>query len=301
MMANKIIGSYINGNYKVVIFQDGTKLRVTPDSEFIPKRVESLDCKITQFCDMNCPQCHEQSTTNGRHGDLGNPIIETFPPYTEVAIGGGNPLTHPQLEEFLTKLKSQKCFPSITINQKHFMQEFERIKTLAQNEMIYGIGISIYDINEELAAKINELPNAVCHVIAGIVTLDQLKKMSELGIKKVLFLGYKIFGRGAYYYSGEVQAKINELKENMKNVKEMFKVISFDNLAIEQLNVKDIVPKEKWEEFYMGDDGSFTMYVDLVEKKYAQSSTSNNRFDLLPTINDMFLDIRKRKEKTNEN
>jgi MoaA/NifB/PqqE/SkfB family radical SAM enzyme len=250
---------------------------------------------------MNCKFCSEQSTTNGRHGDLTNHVVETFPPYTEVAIGGGNPLSHPQLEEFLTKLKSQKCFPSITINQKHFMQEFERIKTLAQNEMIYGIGISIYDINEELASKINELPNAVCHVIAGIVTLEQLKKMSELGIKKVLFLGYKIFGRGAYYYSGEVQAKINELKENMKNVKEMFKVISFDNLAIEQLNVKDIVPKEKWEEFYMGDDGSFTMYVDLVEKKYAQSSISNDRFDLLPTINDMFLDIRKRKEKTNEN
>ena len=301
MMANKIIGSYINGNYKVVIFQDGTKLRVTPDSEFIPKRVESMDCKITQFCDMNCPQCHEQSTTNGRHGDLGNPVIETFPPYTEVAIGGGNPLSHPQLEEFLAKLKKQKCFPSITVNQVHFLQEFDRIKTLAQNEMLYGIGISISNISEELANKINELPNAICHVIAGIVTLDQLKKMSELGIKKVLFLGYKIFGRGAYYYSDEVQKKINELKANMKEVKNMFNVVSFDNLAIEQLNIKSLLTEEKWKEFYMGDDGSFTMYVDLVEKKYAQSSTSNDRFDLLPIINDMFLDIRKRKEKTNEN
>ena len=301
MMANKIIGSYINGNYKVVIFEDGTKLRVTPDSEFIPKRVESMDCKITQFCDMNCKFCSEQSTTNGRHGDLGNPVIETFPPYTEVAIGGGNPLTHPQLEEFLTKLKKQKCFPSITINQVHFLQEFDRIKTLAQNEMLYGIGISISNISEELANKINELPNAICHVIAGIVTLDQLKKMSELGIKKVLFLGYKIFGRGAYYYSDEVQKKINELKANMKEVKNMFNVVSFDNLAIEQLNIKSLLTEEKWKEFYMGDDGSFTMYVDLVEKKYAQSSTSNDRFYLLPIINDMFLDIRKRKEKTNEN
>ena len=46
----------------------------------------------------------------------------------------------------------------------------------------------------------------------------------------------------------------------------------------------------------MGDDGCFTMYIDLVNKEYAQSSTSNERFDLLPVINDMFLDIRRRKE-----
>ena len=53
--------------------------------------------------------------------------------------------------------------------------------------------------------------------------------------------------------------------------------------------------EEEWKNFYMGDDGRYTMYLDLVNKKYAQSSTSKERFDLLPTINDMFLDIRQRK------
>lgn len=38
----------------------------------------------------------------------------------------------------------------------------------------------------------------------------------------------------------------------------------------------------------MGNDGQFTMYVDLVNQKFAKSSTSEQRFELLPTINEMF-------------
>lgn len=49
---NKIIGGYTNGNYNVVIFEDGTKIRATKENEFIPTRLESCDCKITNFCDM---------------------------------------------------------------------------------------------------------------------------------------------------------------------------------------------------------------------------------------------------------
>ena len=41
----------------------------------------------------------------------------------------------------------------------------------------------------------------------------------------------------------------------------------------------------------MGTDGQFTMYVDLVEKKFSKSSTSNKRFDLLNNIEEMFKSI----------
>lgn len=54
MMGNKIIGSYKNGNYEVIILEDGTKIRITEDEKFVPTRLESTDCKITNFCDMNC-------------------------------------------------------------------------------------------------------------------------------------------------------------------------------------------------------------------------------------------------------
>lgn len=242
-----------------------------------------------------CSFCHEKSTIEGKHGDLNNPIIDTFSPYTEVAIGGGNPLSHPQLEDFLARLKSLKCFPSMTVNQKHFLDEYERLVRFRDSKMIYGLGISISNMTKDLADKIIEFPNAVCHVIAGITTLEQLKQMSELGIKKVLILGYKIFGRGEQFYNDHILDNIVELRSHMEEVQTLFEVLSFDNLAIKQLDVKSLMTEEKWNKFYMGDDGSFTMYIDLVEQKYAQSSTSTERFDLLPNIDDMFLDIRERK------
>lgn len=291
-----IVGSYKNGNYYVVIGEDGTKVRVTEASEFIPNRLESCDCKITGFCDMGCEFCFEKSTKQGEHADLDDAVIDTFPPYTEVAIGGGNPLSHPQLETFLKKLKDKKCFANITVNQVHFLRFEKMITQLVNKKLIYGLGISISNMTEDLATEILKFPNAVCHVIAGIVTLDELRKMSNLGIKKVLFLGYKQFGRGKDYYSEEVKRNIVVLKENMRTVMQMFSIVSFDNRAINQLGIYDLLSKEEWENFYMGDDGSFTMYIDLVEKKYAQSSTSTERFDLKDNINDMFLDIRKRKE-----
>ena len=85
----------------------------------------------------------------------------------------------------------------------------------------------------------------------------------------------------------------------MQEVKKMFKVLSFDNLAIKQLDVKSLLTEEEWNKFYMGDDGTHTMYIDLVKNKYAQSSTSEERFDLLENINEMFLDIREKKVRKN--
>ena len=44
----------------------------------------------------------------------------------------------------------------------------------------------------------------------------------------------------------------------------------------------------------MGDDGSTTYYVDMVERKFARSSTAhmNKRYDLLDSVDDMFNVIR---------
>ena len=72
------------------------------------------------------------------------------------------------------------------------------------------------------------------------------------------------------------------------NIIKGFKVVSFDNLAIDQLKLRRIFSNKDWNEFYMGDDGQFTMYIDLVEEKYALSSTSIERFEIMDDIVDMF-------------
>ena len=96
---------YKNGNYNVYIDLDnGTKIRKNNEDCFIPNTVESMDIKLTNRCTLgsNCVYCHEGSGPNGKHGDILSPsFLDKLHPYTELAIGGGNPLSHPSLLPFL--------------------------------------------------------------------------------------------------------------------------------------------------------------------------------------------------------
>ena len=38
----------------------------------------------------------------------------------------------------------------------------------------------------------------------------------------------------------------------------------------------------------MGDDGQYTMYIDMVNRKFAKNSIAETRYDLLDNIDDMF-------------
>lgn len=286
-----VIGKYRNGNYNVMILDDGTKMRFNSEDHFQPEFPESMDIKITDRCDMACPFCHEDSKPNGKHGDIMNAkFIETLHPYTELAIGGGNPLSHPKLEDFLVKCKELKLIPSMTVNQTHFMKNFGRIKRLCDEKLIYGLGVSLTIPDKEFIDKIKQIPNAVIHVIAGVTSMKYVRKFFDMDLK-ILILGYKEFRRGDQYkqenYS-RIDNSISVYKRRLPELISKFKVVSFDNLAIKQLNVKKILSKDQWEQFYMGDDGQFTMYIDMVNKEFASSSTSVLRFDLMDDIRPMF-------------
>ena len=67
--------------------------------------------------------------------------------------------------------------------------------------------------------------------------------------------------------------------------------MSFDNLALKQLNIKQYLTDDEWNRFYCGADGSFTMYIDAIEQKYAMSSTNPNKYDLVGNIKDIFANI----------
>lgn len=296
-----ILGRYKNGNYTVTILRDGTKIRYNNLDFFAPEKPESMDVKITNCCDMQCPMCHEDSKPNGKHGDILNiPFFDTLNPYTEIAIGGGNPLSHPDLIPFLEQLKSKKLIPSMTVNQIHFMKDLDLIQELVDKELIYGLGVSLNSASDEFIEAIQKFPNAVIHVINGIVHPVQLESLANKGIK-ILILGYKEFRRGNVMY-GNMGNVIDEIKSMLYDVlptmidENWFKVVSFDNLATKQLEPQRIMSKEQWDRFYMGDDGQFTMYVDLVNQEFAQSSVSTDRHPIMDNIKDMFNKIKGEQE-----
>ena len=70
-----------------------------------------------------------------------------------------------------------------------------------------------------------------------------------------------------------------------------FEVISFDNLAIAQLDVKRLMNEEQWEEFYMGDDGNYTFYIDMVDGTFGKNSLATERHPIMDNIDLMFQKI----------
>lgn len=293
----KILGEVKNGNYIMQLWSDGTKVRYNKLDYFESEKPESMDLKITNKCYGNgnglCPMCYERSTPDGDHSDILNlPFLDTLLPYTEIALGGGNPLLHPDLVQFLKGLKQRKLIANITINQWTFMGSLDYLKSLVDSELIYGIGVSLTDANDEFIKAIKEFPNAVVHIINGMISQEQLQKLSNNGLK-ILILGYKEFGRGSEFY-GDFGAKIDILKSELYDIlpdiinDKWFKCVSFDNLAIKQLNPKRIMSEDEYESFYMGGDGQFTMYVDAVNREYAVSSISVERWPITDDIKDMF-------------
>lgn len=290
----KILGSYKNNDYTCTMFSDGTKIRWNDKDSFNPIKPESIDLKITNMCNMECGMCHENSTPDGKHGDILNlPFIDTMFPYSEVAIGGGNPLTHPDLIEFLERLKERKIIASMTVNQVHFMHNIDLLKELTDKKLIYGLGISyIGGRHKNCIDAIKQFPNAVVHVINGIVHMDSLEALAHNDLK-ILVLGYKEFRRGKTLYD-ECGSQINYLKAQFYDLLPKmvddgwFKCISFDNLAIKQLEPKRLMSEEDYKSFFMGMDGEYTMYVDAVNRQFAKSSVSTERYDLMDDIADMF-------------
>lgn len=294
------LGHYQNGNYHTWIYPDGTKIRFTKEDRFKPDFAENMDIKICDRCDMGCPYCHEGSTPDGKLGDILNEkFIDTLHPYQEVALGGGNVLEHPSLVPFLKKLRDHKVIANITLNQKHFLDNLSFVESLVEQKLVYGVGVSLSSVTPALIEAVKAIPNVVIHVIVGVVRREEIEGLAGHGLK-ILFLGYKDLRRGHDFLWDElfyVYLCKKYLKEEIPKIirsKEYFDVVSFDNLAIEQLEVKNFLSKEEWEQFYAGDDGSHTFYIDMVERKFAKSSTASfdRRYDLLDNVDEMFRRIR---------
>lgn len=289
----KVLGSYRNGNYMVTICDDGTKIRHNNEDDLIAAFPESIDMKISNRCNMGCPQCHEQSVPNGALANLHHPLLDSLHPYTELALGGGNVFEHPDLDDFLFRMARKHIICNITIHAHHFIQYFNEIQYYVEHGTLHGIGVSVNElVSDDFISYLKLIPNVVVHVIAGIVPWETLVKLSNNNIK-LLILGYKTFGRGVQYAENhsEIWNNIEQLKARLPYLFKHFSIVSFDNLALEQLNVKDFVDEKTWEQSYMGDDGKYTMYVDLVKEEFATSSISPRKPIHSNNIDELFKEV----------
>lgn len=292
-----MITSYKNGNYLVNFDLDsGTKyyIGLRSGEDLDPDFPDSIDIKLTNRCYYGCPFCHEDSSGLGEHGDLGKlmEVISNLPAVPiELALGGGTILTMDwvEVERFFKFLKGRGHRIGITITLKDVLNVMFPDFPL---ELVDSVGLSL-DLNsylpsdnEILQRTLYSFPNlsVVIHVILGTFSLEKfdyfIKEFNRGDIsynRRLLLLGYKSVGRGAEWENKPGEESFEEIRRYIvanfiRSHKHNWN-ISFDNLALSQLRLRDALTTEQWETFYMGQDFSHSMYIDAVSQIFAPSST----------------------------
>ena len=282
---------YINGNYFVQIngWDKSYRALRLDDPVFKSEFPDSIDLKITNCCSIGCSYCHESSIPGGKHFNRDNTIkmLAELPKVgIELAIGGGCLLEMPEKElvDFLKWCNDNNFLTRATINSKDLQDErkLNFIKNTKLTDLIGGFGISIDNpdtCNFEEIEDIFYFNKIVYHVIAGIYPIDKLEQLLTTPARSVLILGYKNWGRGKNIIPSlenwkEGIAKLTYTKR--MNPQKQWNM-SFDNLAIEQLGVKNILTEDEWKSLYMGPEFSHSMYVDAVTEIFAPTSRSSER------------------------
>lgn len=279
-----MIHRYKNGNTYVSIDDfDGTKERITFDQDFIAAFPETMDVNISQYCEHHCSFCYSNCSVNGKHADFSKyeKLLDSVHPYTELAINL-NSQWNPRLLQFLRKMRDKKVIVNATIRQEDFMDNSAVLLGLTEDQLLWGIGVSLEHPTEEFIERLREFPNAIIHVINGIVSPEDIKALSDHDIK-MLILGYKQVGRGIDWYSKEgedIRHRQEWLDANLPEIAKHFSIISFDNLAVEQLNVRNLVDEETWSTRFLGEDGSISFYINLVDGYFAKNSLSSVHYPI---------------------
>lgn len=296
--------SYINGNYVMSSRKHNfVRYRETLRSgePFLPDFPDSIDLKITNKCSIGCPFCHESSRGNGRSFNLSKTmqLLDTLPDNVniEIAIGGGDVLEIPDETIALIKhLKRKGYNTAITVSIESLKKYYNTdsydfsadtsVYKLLQEVDSIGISVNHY-LTEDEDALVFSLPstrNIVYHVILGIISPKDLRSFLGLSTTMLLVLGYKSWGRGRNSnpltpelikeYSTELKGLYNNLR-----YQRLFEgcTVGFDNLAIEQLHLKEWFTSEQWDTLYFGNDFTHSMYIDAVNEEFSPTSYSSER------------------------
>lgn len=269
----------------------------------MPDFPDSIDLKITNKCSWACPYCHESSTKDGESFDYNKTIkiLSQLPELPiEIAIGGGDVLDAPDFKKLVRWLNDRGNKTRATVNMKDVLKRRKAFENSLKD--VEAVGISLDSLPEfiknwegkdSLNCTIhgqNDLfvqdKAYVAHIIAGVFPYKDLETLFDASdAVPILILGYKQWGR----------AKDTPLPKDLEKFKETLweliikmknesydrfacgRTIGFDNLALEQLDIKSLLPEDEWQRIYMGDEGGHSMYIDAVKGEYAMTSRSEDR------------------------
>lgn len=234
-----------------------------------------VDVKVTDLCGYGCDYCYQGSTTKGKHAEYTEDFVqwcvdnEVF----EIAIGGGEPTTWPHLSALIDDASARGVLPNMTTRNLSYVRSN---KEMIENKM-GGVAISIDNLNilESIIKTRSEFPkNLNIQVVVGSTSQQDFEKIIKIASQYSLgitLLGWKYTGRGSDVNPQEV---------------DWTKAIDYvDSIGIDTCLAK--ASQERLKELkippytYTVEEGLQSMYVDLVERKFARSSFCDETHDFV--------------------
>ncbi len=287
-------GTYVckkDGDWWVLMNRfSGAKIRLSfldkPKPYVKSATPELVDIKITNYCPYGCTYCYQDSTETGVHGDKG--FLEDLCGYLddmevfEVALGGGETTLHPHFASLLREFHRRGIVPNFTTRNPNWVKNAEirdAVKETA-GRFAYSVdnSMDMYRVymNIESAGLLKSDEGGdrrlSFQLVMGSGSEDQFKECVRAAAKlgcDLTLLGYKDVGRGKSYRPWDYKNWYDVLKK-MRASPEYIGNIGIDTCLAQQSRKQ--LEEDKIGTLVTYDEGTFSMYIDAVEKKMGPSS-----------------------------
>lgn len=277
---------------------------------------ELVDLKISDYCDLGCSFCYQNSTRRGKHGDLQviKDVISklshlgTF----EIAIGGGEPLQYPHLEEVIHHANA--CGITANFTTKDYKALAKRSDLI---HYIGGVAVSVATPEEAREAikwladlTTEERSRVSFQVPVGAQTYEQFVELIEAiassSISRITLLGYKMVGRGTASKYHSFEDRLGDIFFKQKPYRwdetRFYPAAVYPRLSVgidTQLAQKASafianLPSQVVDKVVMYKEGLHSCYIDVVKKQIAPSSYCSTELYqplIIDQIGDIFNEI----------
>ncbi|MBF0443260.1 MAG: radical SAM protein [Oligoflexales bacterium] len=179
------------------------------------------DFQITSACDQMCPHCYASSTQDGMHVGLSdielvlNELSQAG--VCQLAVGGGEPLSHPDIHEILRLSREKGIISNLTTNSSLLSEDM--IPML--RNYCGAVGLSMEGVGRRFEERrrlgferfrhcaLRLIEAGIPLVIQVTLSRENFDELSEIvrfcqslrGLYGVIFLAYKAVGRGKSFNS----------------------------------------------------------------------------------------------------
>lgn len=281
-----------NGVWTVFNKDNGLKIHlnfsasVIPQNNYRPDKPELVDLKITDFCPFGCTWCYQDSKPTGKHADY-QEIAHLYYEFKhnsifEVALGGGEPTMHPDFLKIIKGFKREGVIVNFTTKNHKWYKKADFVQTVLEN--CGGWAHSVTNAHEVRTAlemhsamlalyepSYYDRPKMTFQYIPDAYDLSNFREVLEAvpSHYTLTLLGYKEVGRG-----NKRPFENKRWLEVVMAQKETLNGIPHIAIDTQMANHYEDVLKEHniSDRLYYTQEGRFSMYVDMVQKKYAKSS-----------------------------